>query len=44
MAMYLGFTAGRNPINENVMQAAIDSVIKLNDAKAESNAEEQTGS
>jgi len=44
MAMYLGFTAGRNPINENVMQAAIDSVIKLNDAKAESNAEEQTSS
>ena len=44
MAMYLGFTAGRKPIDESVMQAAIDSVIKLNDAQGESNAQEQTAS
>lgn len=43
MAMYLGFTAGRKPIDENVMQAAIDSVIKLND-QGQSNAQEQTAS
>ena len=43
MAMYLGFTAGRKPIDENVMQAAIDSIIKLND-QGQSNAQEQTAS
>ena len=43
MAMYLGFTAGRKPIDENVMQAAIDSIIKLND-QAQPNAQEQTAS
>jgi general secretion pathway protein A len=38
MAMYLGYTAGRKPIDESVMQGAIDSVIKLNDGQAESDA------
>jgi general secretion pathway protein A len=33
MAMYLGYTAGRKAIDLAVMQSAIDSVIKLNDAQ-----------
>jgi len=35
MAMYLGYTAGRKPIDEGVMQSAIDSVVKLNEARME---------
>jgi general secretion pathway protein A len=36
MAMYFGYTAGRKPIDEVVMQSAIDSVVKLNEAQMES--------
>ena len=39
MAMYLGYTAGRMPIDEGVMQSAIDSVVKLNDAQGEPSVE-----
>lgn len=35
MAMYLGYTAGRRPVDEGVMQSAIDSVVKLNEAQFE---------
>jgi len=35
MAMYLGYMSARKTIDEGVMQAAIDSVVKLNDAQAE---------
>ena len=31
MALYLGYTARRRPIDEEVMQAAISSVVKLNE-------------
>ena len=44
MAMYLGFTANRKPIDESVMQAAIDSVIKLNDTQVDGHGEEQNHS
>lgn len=35
MAMYLGYTAGRKPVDEGVIQSAIDSVVKLNETQVE---------
>jgi general secretion pathway protein A len=39
MALYLGYTARRRPIDEEVMQAAINSVVKLNEPRSEVDAQ-----
>jgi general secretion pathway protein A len=42
MALYLGYTARRRPIDEEVMQAAISSVVKLNEPLSEPEGEAAT--
>jgi hypothetical protein len=39
MALYLGYTARRRPIDEEVMQAAINSVVKLNEPRSDVDAQ-----
>jgi len=39
MALYLGYTARRRPIDEEVMQAAISSVVKLNEPQNQADAQ-----